>query len=210
MGLLSLMYDRRTPPGDPARPAVPDRSPEARALLARIQALSGDSILSGQHDYNSGLGEWSGRVTEITGARPVLWGTDFYWSGGEDPGPRVVEEAIRRHEAGHVVTLMWHVGRPTDDPPYPWAESVQADLTDDQWRDLLTPGTDLHRRWLAQVDRVAGHLARLRDARVPVLWRPYHEMNGVWFWWGARPGPDGFPRLYRMLHDRLTRHHGLD
>jgi mannan endo-1,4-beta-mannosidase len=43
-----------------------------------------------------------------------------------------------------------------------------------------------------------------------VLWRPYHERNGVWFWWGARPGPDGFQKLYGMLYDRLARHHGLD
>jgi mannan endo-1,4-beta-mannosidase len=193
-----------------AAPVNPDASAEARALLARIQALSGDSILAGQHDYNSGLGEWSDRVESLTGKRPVVWGTDFYWSGGEDPGPRVVEEAIRRHRAGHIVTLMWHVGRPVDDPPYPWAESVQAELTDAEWMELTTPGTALHGRWLDQVDRVAGHLARLRDAGVPVLWRPYHEMNGVWFWWGDRPGPDGFPKLYRMLFERLTRHHDLD
>ncbi len=87
---------------------------------------------------------------------------------------------------------------------------MQAELTDEEWAELTTPGTALHGRWLAQVDRLAGHLARLRDAGVPVLWRPYHEMNGVWFWWGARPGPDGFPKLWRMLYERLVEHHGLD
>ena len=208
VGVLAADPDPASPQA-PA-PSNPDASQEARALLARLYALSGDSILSGQHDYNSGLGEWSGRVEELTGRRPVVWGTDFYWSSGGDPGARVVEEAIRRHAAGHVVTLMWHVGRPTDDPPYPWAESVQAELTDAEWQALTTPGTELHGRWLEQVDRVAGHLALLRDANVPVLWRPYHEMNGVWFWWGDRPGPDGFLKLYRMLYDRLTRHHGLN
>jgi mannan endo-1,4-beta-mannosidase len=195
---------------DAPAPVNSEASPEARALLEYLYHVSGRGILAGQHDYNSDMGRWSGRAEAITGKAPMVWGTDFYWSAGEDPGDRVVEEAIRRHQAGRIVTLMWHVGRPMDDPPYPWAESVQAELTDEEWRELVTPGTGLHRRWQAQVDRLARHLARLRDAGVPVLWRPYHEMNGVWFWWGARPGPDGFPRLWRMLYDRLVHHHGLD
>lgn len=197
--------------GSPQVPVNPDASREARALLAFVHRVSAEQrILAGQHDYNSALGQWSRRAEELTGHAPAVWGTDFYWSSGEDPGERVAEEAIRRHRSGQIVTLMWHVGRPTDDAPYPWAESVQAELTDAEWRALVTPGTPVHERWLAQVDRLASHLTRLRDAGVPVLWRPYHEMNGVWFWWGARPGPDGFQKLYRMLYDRLVNHHHLD
>ena len=49
---------------------------------------------------------------------------------------------------------------------------------------------------------------QLKEARVPVLWRPYHEMNGDWFWWGGR-GADS-AALYRQLFDRLVNHHGLD
>jgi hypothetical protein len=60
--------------------------------------------------------------------------------------------------------------------------TVQGQLTDQQFRDVLTPGTELHQRWCAQVDAVAGYLKQLQEARVPVLWRPDHEMNGDWFW----------------------------
>jgi mannan endo-1,4-beta-mannosidase len=49
----------------------------------------------------------------------------------------------------------------------------------------LTPGAELSKRWCAQVDTTAFYLKKLQDARVPILWRPYHEMNGDWFWWGA-------------------------
>jgi len=42
----------------------------------------------------------------------------------------------------------------------------------------------LYNKWCAQVDTIADYLKQLRDAHVPVLWRPYHEMNGSWFWWG--------------------------
>jgi hypothetical protein len=57
---------------------------------------------------------------------------------------------------------------------------------------------------------VAWHLRQLRDAGVPVLWRPYHEMNGAWFWWGQKRGDDGYRKLYRMLFARLVRFHHLN
>jgi mannan endo-1,4-beta-mannosidase len=53
-------------------------------------------------------------------------------------------------------------------------------------------------------------LAQLRDAHVPVLFRPYHEINGNWFWWGGRPGKDGSAALYRQLYDRFVNVHHLD
>lgn len=53
--------------------------------------------------------------------------------------------------------------------------SVQGHLTDQQSRVVLTPGTKLYNRWAAQVDSVAVYLKKLQEARIPVLWRPYHE-----------------------------------
>jgi hypothetical protein len=87
---------------------------------------------------------------------------------------------------------------------------VQGKLTNDEWAALTTPGTELNARWLAQVDVVAGYLKRLQEARIPVLWRPYHESNGDWFWWGGRKGERGSAALYRMLYDRFVNYHRLD
>ena len=61
------------------------------------------------------------------------------------------------------------------------------------------------------MDVIAGYLRQLKDAGVPVLWRPYHEMNGMWFWWCDKKGRDGFRKLWIMMYDRfVNRHHGLD
>jgi mannan endo-1,4-beta-mannosidase len=87
---------------------------------------------------------------------------------------------------------------------------VRSTLSDEQWQDLLTPRTPLHERWCAQVDVIAGFLSQLREARVPVLWRPYPELNGEWFWWGGRRGQGGSAALYRQLFERCVHHHGLD
>ena len=105
---------------------------------------------------------------------------------------------------------MWHEGRPTDNPPYGWKESIQGKLTDAEWKELTTPGTNLNNRWLAQVDTIAGYLQQLQQANVPVLWRPYHEMNGVWFWWGNKPGKDGIQKLWKMMYDRYVNHFHLN
>jgi mannan endo-1,4-beta-mannosidase len=75
---------------------------------------------------------------------------------------------------------------------------------------VLTPGTDLYKHWSDQVDVVAGFLKQLQAAHVPVLWRPYHEMNGNWFWWGGRRGERGTAMLYRQIFDRLAKHHQLN
>jgi mannan endo-1,4-beta-mannosidase len=60
------------------------------------------------------------------------------------------------------------------------------------------------------MDSVAYYLKILRDKKIPVLWRPYHEMNGGWFWWGSRPGPDGYQKLWKMLYERYTNYHKLN
>lgn len=184
-------------------------SKEAKVLFNYINSL-GDNILSGQHSYNGESQRYYNKVESITGKFPAVWGTDFYWSSGKDPGKRVVEAAKKMHKQGAIVTLMWHVGRPTDDAPFGWKESVQNKITDKEWQDLITPGTDIHKRWLAQVDHVASYLKELQDANIPVLWRPYHEMNGVWFWWGNKRGEQGFTKLWKMLFNRFTNHHKLN
>ena len=182
---------------------------EAVALYNYINHL-GDNILSGQHSYNGQPEKFYNKAYNITGKYPAVWGTDFYWSSGEDPGSRVVEAVKKMHKQGAIITLMWHVGRPMDDAPYGWKESVQNKISDSEWNDLITPGTEIHKRWLNQIDHIAGYLKQLQNANIPILWRPYHEMNGVWFWWGNKRGEQGFSKLWQMLFDRYVNHHKLN
>jgi len=196
-------------------PVTPDASPEARALLAFLQGISGRHTLTGQHNYPNALDASNREAAGFYGKAPAVFGQDFGFAAPGDidavaARPRNMAEVTRRYRAGAVIALCWHEVRPTDDEPVTFDDSIQAKLTDRQWEDLLTPGTVLHARWCAQVDVIAAFLKQLRDARVPVLWRPCHEMNGDWFWWGGRPGPRGSAALYRQLFDRLVRHHGIN
>ena len=195
-------------------PVNPHATPKAKELLAFIAEQSGQRVLSGQHNFPGGIAAYSDEVAAISGAYPAIWGNDF---GFSEPGDKdginfrdeVMAEAIRQYEAGSIITLMWHAVRPIEEEPVTFSKHVQGKLTDAEWTDLLTPGTETHERWLRQSDVVANLLKRLRDANIPVLWRPYHEMNGDWFWWCGREGPDGYAALYRMLYDRFVNVHEL-
>ena len=189
------------------KPVNPNATVEARILLSYLYRINGKYILSGQH---GGGNRFLDSVKAITGKYPALWGSDFIWSGKNDFGQKVVDEAIKRSREGYLVTLMWHQGRPIDNPPYGWKESIQAKLTDEEWNQLITPNTELNKKWLAQIDVVASYLKQLQQAGVPVLWRPFHEMNGVWFWWGNRPGPNGVAKLWKIMYDRYVNYHHLD
>lgn len=73
----------------------------------------------------------------------------------------------------------------------------------------MTEGTWEHERLLADIDFIAKKFKILQDADAPVLFRPFHEAEGAWFWWGAE-GPEACKKLYRLLYDKLTNEYGLN
>jgi len=196
-------------------PVNPNATPKARALLQYLYEISGTTTLSGQHNTPAHAAQYNEQAEAITGKYPSVWGQDFGFSTGDDMDsvlfrPAIIAEAKRQYAAGSIVTLMWHAVRPIEDEPGTFSDNVQGKVTDTEWLDLVTPGTAIHTRWLGQADVIAGLLADLRDAGIPVLWRPYHEMNGNWFWWGQRTGPDGYTALWRQMYDLFVNVHRLD
>jgi mannan endo-1,4-beta-mannosidase len=123
-----------------------------------------------------------------------------------------MKEIKARHAEGHIITLMWHGCFPTDgvccEGSSIWA--MEDRPSPEQWEELVTDGSELNDAWKLGADKIAGYLKELQDADIPVLWRPYHEMNGVWFWWCNHKGEQGFKRLWIMMYDYFTNHHQLN
>ncbi|MFZ5940274.1 MAG: glycoside hydrolase family 26 protein [Bacteroidota bacterium] len=214
-----------TPDLSGQRNVNPDASPEAVALLDLYYSISGKYQLTGQHNYPNTKDRNTLFAAEYAGQTPAIWSSDmgFAEDGNTDSylaRPDIVKEAIRQHRNGSIITICWHAVPPTANEPVTFRpsgpmepgklESIQGQLLDEQFRDVLTPGTELYKKWLDQVDSVAVYLKMLRDAKVPVLWRPYHEMNGDWFWWGGRVGEYGTIALYRQMYDRFVIYHQLN
>jgi len=222
-------------------PVNPHASKEAKALLDFLYDIKGKYTLSGQHNYINTGSKYTEEVKRITGKFPVVWGSDFsFFVKGDnyarfqhcgpanlsDPADsacfldlsiekvrqNMIEEAIRMHGEGHIITLMWHCCFPTEGDECEgqniWAMDNRPSA--ETWRELVTEGTELNDQWKKQADNIAGYLKKLEEAKVPVLWRPYHEMNGVWFWWCNHKGEDGFPALWRMMYKYFTDYHKLN
>lgn len=199
----------------PAQLVTPNATAEATALYNYLKSISGNHTLTGQHNAPLEQSLQLSVVHRNTNEYPAVFGQDFgfsypgYWDG-INYRQRIVDEAIARHQQGFIITLMWHAVPPTMDEPMEFKEAIQSKMNDADWNEMITPGTRLNERWKSQVDVIAWFLKQLKYAQVPVIWRPYHEMNGSWFWWGRKKGDDGYKKLYQMMYDRLVNFHGLN
>jgi mannan endo-1,4-beta-mannosidase len=187
-------------------------------LLEYLRKEQGKRILAGQMDtaWNNAIDPVE-RVFKDTGKYPALKGFDFLnirnqgWDGG---GSQQTNDAIKWWRNSPVkgkngiVTFCWH-----------WRMPLKGDIRDGVQN--YTPGFTIPYKdgqlnkedpkfTLIQedLDMVAAELAKLRDAGVPVLWRPLHEAAGGWFWWGTNR--DAYKALWVYMYDYYTNEKGLD
>lgn len=69
-------------------------------------------------------------------------------------------------------------------------------------------GTPENTWLLADLDKAAVMLKGFQDRGIPVIWRPYHEAAGKWFWWGENA--ESHKALWRIMYDRFVNYHGLN
>jgi mannan endo-1,4-beta-mannosidase len=92
----------------------------------------------------------------------------------------------------------------------PWYRNFYTEATSfDVANAMSNVNSNDYKLLVRDIDAIASQLKRVRDANIPVLWRPLHEAEGGWFWWGAK-GPDACKKLYRLMYDRMTNYHGLN
>ena len=197
-------------------PVNPNATLEAKKLLKYVYSVSGKKMLTGQHEFMGRMSVVTDRIKEITGKLPAVWGSDFGFSDERHDIDNIkyrvllVDEIKKQHKSGAIITMTYHQANPAVGEPCLFETGVISRLTDQQWKDVTTPGTELYKKWRKQMDIVAEILKKVREARIPVLFRPYHEMNGDWFWWGGRKGPEGSAALYRQLSHYFIEHHKLN
>jgi mannan endo-1,4-beta-mannosidase len=220
-GFYDVDYLELTPTG-PAQPPLrptsgpsdPELSVEARGLLTRLDDLYGKSTLVGVYKDRDAQYE-----LDQTGVRPSIMGGDLlayspqevaHGTHPEKDGE--VERLIARAKEGYVITLSWHWCSPSglmDTKEEPWWRGFYAEATHfDLAKALADPSSEDYALLLRDIDTIAVQLRKLQDAHVPVLWRPLHEAEGGWFWWGAK-GLRPFVQLWQLLYDRLTKTDGI-
>lgn len=177
------------------RPVNDNASDESRALLNYLYSVKGDKVLAGQH----GIDETE-YVKKITGRYPAIKGFDLIH---EDRNAAQIESALEWWKKGGIPTVMWHWGAPGKGPGY---ENSKKEIDIDR---CFQDGTEENKAMWADLRRIADHLTVLRDAHVPVLWRPLHECDGDWFWYGKGTSSQ-FCKLWRTMFDYFTKERKLD
>ena len=179
----------------------PNASAEAQSLYRFLHDTYGNYVISGQQEST-----WMGSedyefdiIHNASGKYPALRGLDYM--GDDFAGCN--RRAKAWHDKGGIVTICWHCGA---DFSGSHTESLNTDLN---WDKALTPGTDEYNTLIAGMDKGAKALKELQKVGVPVIWRPFHEFDGKWFWWG-KGGAENFKKLWRIMYDRYTKDWGLD
>jgi mannan endo-1,4-beta-mannosidase len=190
-------------------PADSELISSAKKLLNTLYYLQGKGMISGQHDYLESADEFSGKLNITSGQYTAIHGYELGAINNQSAAlidsqrDWVISSAIRWYKVGGIVTLSYHAQLPGTAPAW---SNVSMNLSDADFDKYLTPGTAKYNALIADLDKIALSLKKLNDAGVPVLWRPYHEMNGGWFWWGKK---SNFVRLWNLMFDRFTSYHKL-
>jgi mannan endo-1,4-beta-mannosidase len=191
-------------------PANPQANAKARAILNYFQGLStrqDKRLVSGQFTEAGPTAtlRLMNEIHDQTGQWPALMGADY---ADVDKGSLITckapnRAAIQYWNQGGLVTISTHLYNPAN-PKGGGLRDQGVDLDT-----LFAPGTDTHTRWMQELDFIAAGLQELKEAGVVVLWRPFHEMNGDWFWWGAKD-PNTFVKVWRQMFDYFSKTKGLD
>ncbi|MFH9010911.1 glycosyl hydrolase [Streptomyces sp. NPDC017943] len=182
-------------------------------VLDHLRSISGHHIVSGQHNKEpaSAPGQYTQQVKDVTGQYPGLWGGDLMFGAADVANrQRVIDQAKIEWANGSLVSLTWHVCPPTGGSTCAFEGGVKSNISNAQFSQILTEGSALNTAWKRRLDEAVPYLRQLKDAGVPVLFRPLHEMNESWNWWGNRPGSQGSARLFQITRDYLAGTKGLD
>ena len=187
--------------------ANPKATPAAKAILEYYGSLASkpeQRLLTGQFiGYNSGVKPaMLETIKAKVGDQVAIVGGDYADYGGSHhvAYEKTNTALLAAWKAGALVALQIHM----TDPAGVGLRSPATDLGL-----LLAPGNPAYDKWMAQMDLIAAGLRQLQDNGVVVLFRPFHEMNGAWFWWGGKD-PAVFTRLWKRMFDYFTVTKGLN
>ncbi len=191
---------------------------EKQALLDHLKQFpEHGQILFGHHDdplYGIGVEGtgWEGDegrsdVQSVCGDYPAVMSFDLgdIEHGGDKsldnvPFSTIRREILAQYARGGMISISWHADNPL-------TGGDAWDVSDSTVVASILPDGANHEKFLGWLDRVAGFMNSLRTPegqKVPILFRPWHEHTGSWFWWGQNLcTTEQYKALWQMTYDRL-------
>ena len=167
---------------------------ETQHLYKNLQSSLQKGIIFGHQDDMAYGVHWKyqhGRsdIKEVTGEYPGVFGwelghleIDARVNLDSVPFKKMKQYICTAYENGAVITISWHLNNPLTGKSA-WDPSPANTV-----RSILPGGekNDLYKSWLDKVASFFNNLKGKKGEYIPVIFRPYHELNGSWFWWGGK------------------------
>ena len=172
-------------------------STETAALFYNLRNLGKSKTLIGQQDAFNSFYQNSGSsdIKKTTGNDPSILGSDFMFITDKDnpnnnwyvqQENKIIQDTKDAYNKGIINTFCWHLREPYNEKSF-----YSADMTSEQRTDAfksLLPGGKFNDWYKKKLEKVASVVSNLKDTngkQIPIIFRPFHEFDGNWFWWGA-------------------------
>lgn len=171
-------------------PSDKNATHETVNLYKNLNALKEKGFLFGHQDDLAYGVKWKyepGRsdIKDVTGDYPAVYGWDL--GGIEHNKPNNIDgvpfKSIKNwikevYDRGGISTISWHVDNP-------FTLSNSWDVTPGSFASILPNGPkhQLYKNWLDNAAKFLGSLKGSDGKSIPILYRPFHELTGNWFWW---------------------------
>lgn len=205
----------------PPKPALVDSkaTKQTKALYANLKRVSKKSILFGHQNATEYGHGWSGDpdrsdVKSVVGSHPALIGVDFNGiASPRDPesaqaqAARLRKAIVEQYDRGGAIAACCHLSNPVTGGGFNFREGEG-----DTVKELLPGGShhEAFKRILANIADFAKSCRGKDGNLVPIVFRPWHEFDGDWFWWGrAHCTVEEFTALYRLTVTELRDVNGV-
>ncbi len=200
-------------------PVNKNASQKAKELLQYLCETAGKGIITGQHTQTNPMEEvtyikeQTGKMPKLRGFELLAYSPNINYEDASEPclteiyeNRGTLETALKwAKETDGIVTFSFHWYSPVGGRD----KSFYTEHTDFDASKVLIEGTKEREAFYHDMDVIAKELKKFEEADIPVLWRPFHESDGKWFWWGAQ-GPKVARELYKLMYDYYTNVHQIN
>lgn len=198
---------------------------ETTALFYNLKKLAQTKIAIGQQDAFNGFYQDAGGDADIkknTGFDPAVLGSDFMFITDKNNNnqadnwfyqqeQKITSDVKAAYAKGIINTFSWHIREPFKDESF-YASDMSAQEKATAFKSILPGGTN-HEWYKKKLDKVASVVLNLKGANnelIPIIFRPFHEFDGSWFWWGANfCTADEYKKAYQFTVDYLKNTKGV-
>lgn len=208
-------------------PITENATPEAKALYAFLKENFGKRTISGMmtgsmdgtNGKNIKAHEDVAAVYKVSGRYPALVGFDFMNSTGQsidkkdswmmNYAAKVISLAKDTWKQGGIPDFTWHWRDPSRETNEFYTDRVSFNFTSAMNSDgTWNTSSPLYKNIIKDIDIVADYFLQLQKENMACIFRPLHEANGGWFWWGSK-GAEPCKKLYRLIYDEMVNVKGV-